>query len=164
METQQEQPHQTPPTGEHKSVLKEMEDFFELHLHTKAPFHLPPHVKEFIVHYGPWIELVLLILTAPFILAVIGFSLVALPFAVMANPLHSSMGTLTWVIALAAFVLRAAALPGLFKRSLHSGWYFVYYATLIGAVSDLVSGNIFGLIIGTAISLYFLFQIKELYK
>jgi hypothetical protein len=144
------------------SAMKGLEEWFEEHLHKKAPFHLPDQVKEWIVTYGPWIDLVILILSAPFILAALGLSLVFLPFAAIASPFHSGIGIVHWAVALAAFALQVMALPGLFKRHM-SSWRLLYYATLIMAVSDLLARDIFGLIIGTAISLYILFQIKSKY-
>lgn len=157
------QPGQTPPSS-NKSGLKEIEDFLELYLHTKVPFHLPLNVKEFIVKYGPWIDLVLLVIAAPIVLAALGLSLVFLPFGAITHPFATIYGTIHWIITLVAFALKAAALPGLFHRSLNKGWYYVFYATLIGSLGELLYGNIIGFVVGTAISLYFLFQIKEMYK
>lgn len=162
MDTTQ-QPGQTPPSS-NKSGLKEIEDFLELYLHTKIPFHLPPGVKEFIVTFGPWINLILLVIAAPIVLAALGLSLAFLPFGAVTHPFATILGTIHWIITLAAFALKAAALPGLFRRSLHTGWYYVFYATLIGSLGELLYGNIISFVLGTAISLYFLFQIKEMYK
>jgi len=161
--TQQQGQPNVPPSG-NKSGLKEIEDFLELYLHTNVPFHLPLAVKEFIVKFGPWIDLVLLVIAAPIVLAALGLSIVFLPFGAITHPFATVFGTIHWIIMLAAFVLQAAALPGLFRRSLHTGWYYIFYATLIGSLGQLLYGNIIGFVVGTAISLYFLFQVKQLYK
>ena len=82
----------------------------------KAPFQLPVGVKEFIVSFGPWITLVMLVLSLPIILAAIGLGAILAPFAVLggANAAAFTVGT---VFSLATLVLEAMALPGLFKRT-----------------------------------------------
>jgi hypothetical protein len=55
------------------------------------------------------------------------------------------------------------AIPGLFARKA-TGWRFMYWAQLVGVVSNLASLNIMGAIIGAIIGFYFLFQIKSHYK
>lgn len=170
METQQQTPNTSPPTGQGDSsgsggtgIFKQMEGFFETYLHKKAPFHIPPNFREWIVKYGPWIDLILLILALPVIVAALGVSLLFFPFVTAFNPFASVFGIISWLVTLAAFVLEIAALPGLFKRSLKS-WYLVYYAVLVGALGNLLHRDIFGFVVGTAISLYILFEIKEYYR
>lgn len=161
METQQ-QPSQTPKPSA-QNFLKQIEEFLNTYLHVKAPFHLPPNAKEFIVQYGPWITVVMLALSLPLLLGILGVSLLVSPIAVMVSPYHNATYLAHWVLTLATFALELAALPGLFKRSLKS-WYLVYYAGLVSALSSLISFDIFGLIIGTAITMFILFEIKEYYK
>jgi len=162
---------QTPNAGTPQAhgFLKQMEDFFDTYLHKKAPFHLPPGFKEWVVKFGPWITLVLMVLTLPLILAALGLTAffnhttVVYGGYVYSSYVYSPMYMLEGLISLAALILEAAALPGLFKRSL-KGWHLVYYAVLVGAVGQLVGGNIIGLIINVVVSMYFLFEIKEYYK
>jgi hypothetical protein len=45
-----------------------------------------------------------------------------------------------------------------------SAWKLIYYVALVSAVSSLLRFDLFGLIVGTAISLYFLYQVKSYYK
>lgn len=170
METQQQTPNSAGPVGQGGSapaggagIFKQMEGFFETYLHKKAPFHIPTQAREWIVKYGPWIDLVLLVLALPVIVAALGISLLFFPFATVFKPFASVFGIINWLIILAAFVLEIAALPGLFKRSLKS-WYLVYYAVLIGALGDLLDRDIFSFVVGTAISLYILFEVKEYYR
>ena len=74
------------------------------------------------------------------------------------------IGYLINVIFLAVMiVLEALSISPLFKRS-KTGWNLLYYSTLLGAVQNLLSFNLGGLIIGTLLSLYLLFQVKEYYK
>ncbi len=136
----------------------------DLYLVKKAPFQLPANVKEFIVKFGPWITLVLMLLALPIILVALGLSAVLLPMVGAAAGVNTGiMATVSLLFAIAALVLEAIALPGLFKRS-KVGWNFVFYSVLVTAVGDLITFEIFGLIISTLISLYILFQIRSYYK
>jgi hypothetical protein len=163
MDTQQ--PNQNPIAApQPHGFLKQMEDFFDTYLHKKVPFHLPPAAKEWIVKFGPWITLVLMIFGALAMLAAIGLSAVFSPVAKMyggyGNQITYLLGAL---IGLIAFVMEAVALPGLFKRSLKS-WHLVYYAVLVSAVGQLIDGSFINLIFNVVISMYFLFEIREYYK
>ena len=161
METPQNQNMGTPQTH---GFLKQMEGFFDTYLHKKVPFHLPPNVKEWIVKFGPWIVLVLMLLALPLILAAVGLSsFVSRTAVIYGGYAYSTTYMLEGLISLVAFVMEAAALPGLFKRSL-KGWHLVYYAVLVGAVGQLVGGNFIGLIVNVIVSMYFLFEIREYYK
>ncbi len=145
-------------------ALSGLEDFFDTYLHKKIPFHLPPSVKEFIVKFGPWITLVLMLLALPVILAALGLTAFLTPFA-MVYGTNRFGGTflIQGLVSLAALVMEAVALPGLFARSL-KGWHLLFYAVLVNFIGSLIALNILGAIIGTVISLYVLFQIREYYK
>ena len=150
-------------TGGHKSSnpITQLEDFLELYLVKKAPFQLPANVKEFIVKYGPWITLILVILSLPLLFAVLGLNMVFLNYMSYYGGLHSEWG-LSLILGLVALGLEVIALPGLFRRS-KQGWNFLFYADLILIVEYVVTGN-FGGIISSVIGFYFLFQIREYYK
>jgi len=156
---QQANSQQPPPASD---FMQKMENFFNTYLHQKIPFHLPPQAKEWIVKYGPWITLILMLIALPVILGGLSLTVAFAPAAAMYGGYRGGF-ILEGLFSLAAFVLEAAALPGLFKRSIH-GWRMVYYAVLVNAVGQLLSLNIIGLIIGVAVSMYFLFEIRELYK
>lgn len=158
----QQQPNMQNNPGAHHDFLKGIENFFEKYLLKEAPFHLPENAKEWIVKYGPWITLVLLVLSLPVVLAAFGLASLTLPFAAVFNPFSSVFGIIHWLIILGVFILEIIALPGLFKRELRS-WYLIYYASLLQAVGSLISRDFFGLIIGTLISMFILFQIKAKY-
>ena len=159
-----QQQNQSVPKNQTGGFFKQLEDFFDTYLHKKAPFHLPPKAKEWIVKYGPWIVLVLIILTVPVILAVFSLSAILVPFAASYAPVRfSGLSLIGGLLSLITLVMEAAALPGLFKRSL-KGWHLVYYAVLVGAVGQLLEGNIISLIINVVVSMYFLFEIREYYK
>jgi hypothetical protein len=62
-----------------------------------------------------------------------------------------------------SIVLELMAIPGLFARSI-KGWRLLYYATLVGALSSLLSFNVLSGLVSALIGLYFLFQVKSHYK
>lgn len=146
-----------------KTMLKKLEDFLELYLVTKAPFSLPQNWKEIIVKVAPWLTLVVIVLALPLILIALGLGALLAPFSFLGGVSAGVTSTLTTVVTAASLVLEAIALPGLFKRS-KKAWYLLYYSTLLASLTNLVSFNLGGLVIGTVLSLYVLFQVKALYK
>lgn len=145
------------------SVLRQLEDTFELYLVKKTPYSLPANWKELIVKFAPWISLILLIVALPAILAVFGLGTLLMPFSFLGG-FHGGFNyILSLVFSLITLVLEALAIPGLFKRS-KGGWRFAYYAALVGALENLVTFNLGGLVIGGLLSMYILFQVKSYYK
>lgn len=154
-------PTQQPPAQAH-GIMSQLENFFDTYLHKKAPFHIPPAGKEFIVKFGPWITLVLMLLAIPVILAGLGLMAAFSP-AIMAYGQYSTQYLLQSVLSLVVLIMEAVALPGLFKRSL-SGWKLVYYAALLSAVGQLITFSIVALIVDLVITMYVLFEIRDYYK
>ena len=129
-------------------------DFYFVH---KAPFPIPDQLKEILVRFGPWIALVLLILSLPVLLLAIG---IGLPFA--RGPYATGFGSLALLV-LIEMGLLAAALPGLFARRM-SGWTLLFYSQLVSILSSLLHGWVLNALVGGLISLYILFQIRSLYR
>ncbi len=153
-------PHPTHP----KEHLNQLETWLDQYLVKKAPA-LPKGGKEFIVKIAPWLVIVGAVLSIPAIFAIFGVTsmMSAAPggtaVAVALGPTYY----LSIILLIVVIVMELFALPGLFART-KSGWNLVFYATLISAVSSLVSMNLGALIIGTLLSLYLLFQVREYYK
>lgn len=146
-----------------KSALGQLEDTFELYLVKKAPFSIPNNWKELIVKFSPWISLILLIIALPAILAIFGLGTLLMPFSFLGGLRGGYNYIFTLVFSGITLVLEALAIPGLFKRSM-GGWKFAYYAALVGALENLITFNLGGLVIGGLLSMYVLFQIKSYYK
>lgn len=138
---------------------KDMIGFLDYYLVTKAPFQLPMNVKEGVVKYGPWISIVILVLLLPPVLLVLGIGTVLIPFA---GPAYATSFTWLTVLTLVQVGMLIAALPGLFARKMH-GWRLIFYSRLLSIVTQLLSGLVVGAIVGGLISLYILFQVRELY-
>ena len=149
-------------SGDYRSFMKQLEDTLDLYFRQKAPA-LPPNVKEAIVRFGPWIALILIILSLPALLFVLGLGTLLAPFSFLGGITVGFTYTITMVFSIARLVLEVMALPGLFRRA-RSGWYLMYYAALLGVVQHVLTFSIVGLIIGSLISFYILFQIREYYS
>ena len=139
---------------------KDMIGFLDYYLVKKAPFQIPDPVREWIVKFGPWIAVVLLALSLPFIFALLGFGTMLMPFGGVGYATGFGMAALFLVIHLVLMVL---ALPGLFARKM-SGWTLMFYAQVVSAVSSIVGGAVLGGLVGALISFYILFQVRSLYK
>jgi hypothetical protein len=143
-----------------KSTI-ELENKLEEIFGKKAP-QIPAEIKELIVKYGPYLSLVLLVISLPAILAMLGLGTLAVPFAFLGGAAGLS-SIVSILVAVAGVVLTIMALPGLFKREMRA-WRLMFWSSLISAFGTLVRFDLGGLIIGSAISWYILFQIKSYYK
>lgn len=144
-------------SGSVKGLEKALED-----INAKLPA-LPESVKSFIVSAAPWLIIISAIAMIPAILLIFGLGSVFGPIAYLDGLYHGTTFYITWILSVAAFLLQVIAIKGLMDRKI-SAWRLVFYSALISAVSNLISLSIASFIIGTAISLYFLFQIKSHYK
>jgi len=146
-----------------KNMLVVLENKLNVYFGEKAP-KLPESVCDFIVKYGPYLMVVGLIFGLGSLLISLGLISAFLPFAGMAYGYGYNYGFSFWsLFSLAILVLQGMAIPGLFKRS-KSAWNLMFYASLVSALSSLLSLDLGSLIIGMVISWYFLFQIRKYYK
>ena len=111
------------------------------------------------MRFGPWITVVLLILTLPILLFALGLGAIYIPFGGIGYT--SRFGVLT-IFVVVQIGLMIAALPGLFARKM-AGWRLLVYSQLIAIVYNTLSGNIVGGLLFGLIALYILFQIRTLY-
>jgi hypothetical protein len=139
---------------------KDLVGFLDYYLVKKAPIQLPDNAKEWLVQYGPWITVVLLVLTLPALLALLGLGAVLVPFA---GPGYASGFGFFAIGLLVQTALTVMALPGLFARKM-SGWTLLFYARLVGIVANLLAGAIVSAVVVGVLSLYILFQVRPLYK
>ena len=139
---------------------KDLIGFLDYYLVGKAPFQIPDEAKEWIVKYGPWITIVLLVLTLPPLLVVLGIGAVFVPFGGVGYA--TGLGYLAFGL-IVQFGLTVASLPGLFARRL-SGWKLLFYARIVSLVFTLLAGGIVSALVGGLFSMYILFQVRALYK
>jgi hypothetical protein len=127
---------------------------------------LPDSVGEFIVKYGPYLMIVGLVFGVMGLLTTFGLMTAFSPLAGVGYAYGYRYGahfSLFGLIELVSIVLTAIAIPGLLKRT-KAAWNLMFYASLVTAVSYLVSMNLGNLIIGMALNWYCLFQIRKFYK
>src|SRR3990167_805445 len=146
----------------YKSYMKQLEDFLADYLVKKAPA-LPANVKEAIVKFAPWATVVIFIITLPIVLAVFGLGAFFAPFSFLGGLTAGTNYILTIILSGIQLVFEGMAIPGLFQKS-RGAWNLVYYSALVGAVQNIATFNLGGLVIGTLLSLYILFQVREHYK
>lgn len=145
-----------------KSMLNDLENTLEEFFTKKMPA-FPDKAKEIIVKYGPYITLIMMILTVPAILAILGIGAMFTPFALIGGIGFGIASILSLLFLIGMIVLEIVALPPLFKRQM-KGWKILFYLSLVSAVSNIIHFDFGGLIIGTGIGWYVLFQIKSYYK
>jgi hypothetical protein len=139
---------------------KDLIGFLDFYLVKKAPIQIPEGAREWIVKFGPWITIVLLILTLPLLLVALGLGAVFVPFGGIGYA--TGFGVLT-IFVIVEIGLMIAALPGLFARTM-AGWRLLFYSHLVGIAHSVLSGNIVGGLLFGLIGLYILFQVRGLYQ
>jgi len=139
---------------------KDLMGFLDFYLVQKAPFQIPAEGKEWIVKYGPWIMVVLMVLSLPALLFLLGIGTFLVPFGGVGYATGFGSAAVLLIVQLG---LSVAALPGLFARKM-SGWNLLFYARIVSFVASLLMGAIIGALLGALISLYILFQVRSLYK
>jgi len=144
------------------TVPKDLVGFLDYWLVKKAPFQIPENAKEWIVKFGPWIDLVLLVLFLPALLAIIGFASFITPVAALSGATYGVWYWAGLIVLITQLALQVAALPGLFARKM-SGWTLLFYSQIVSLVYSVVSGNILGALVSALIGFYFLFQIRTKY-
>ena len=139
---------------------KDLIGFLDYYLVQKAPFQIPDAGREWIVKFGPWLVVVLLVVMVPTLLTILGLGTMFSGYGGYAYGAAFSYWSIILIIQLG---LEGAALPGLFARKM-SGWRLLFYSQIVGLVFSLLSYNIIGGLIGVVIGMYILFQIRMLYK
>lgn len=147
--------------------MEQLEKFFEDLFTKKIPYQLPTSAKEALVKAAPWITLIILVLSLPAILGILGLGSMMAGLGAAYGVRFGSwyyFGTLLLAVEL---VLMGLAIPGLLNRQI-KGWRYVYYADLLSAVYGVLSSvGVTGLLwslLASAIGLYVIFQVKSYYK
>lgn len=147
---------------DYTSYLTSLERTLETYLVKKAPT-LPEGWKKAIVKVLPWLVIIFLVLSLPAVFALFGISTLLLPVSVITTFGNSINYMLGLIFLIAALITQALAIPGLFQQD-KKGWRLLYYSVLLTGVYNLFTLSLGSLLIGTGISLYVLFQIKNYFK
>lgn len=135
--------------------------FLDFYLVKKAPFQIPAGGRELLVRIGPWIAIVLIVISLPVLFFALGLSALVAPW--LLGPGYAAGLGLVTIGSILQMALLAMALPGLFARKM-SGWTLAFYGELASIVTALLAGSFVGAILGGLIGLYILFQIRPLYR
>lgn len=135
---------------------KELEPIF---LQKFPPF--SESVKEFLVQYGPYIILILSVIGVLGLLTALGVggAIFGAGGASIGIGFNFYLGIALGIITLVLYLMAFSPL----KARKRAGWNLLYYALLIGLVSNLIQLSIFGFIVGGLIGFWVLFQIREKY-
>ncbi|WAC09790.1 hypothetical protein [Dyadobacter pollutisoli] len=135
---------------------KELEPIF---LQKFPPF--SEEVKEFLVKYGPYIMLFFSVLGIFALLTAFGLGGAIFGMGGAAAGLGATfyVGVALGVITLIMYLMAFTPL----KARKRAGWNLLYYAVLVGLVSNLIQFQIVGFIISGLIGFWVLFQIREKY-
>jgi hypothetical protein len=147
-------------TTEATQAPKDPFGFLDHYFVKKAPFQIPDGGREAIVKFGPWIVVVLLVLSLPALLLILGIGTALVPVGGLGYATGFGLAAIGLCVQIA---LQVMALPGLFARKM-SGWRLMFYAQVVGIVTSLLSGAIVAAIVGALIGFYLLFQVRTLYK
>lgn len=148
-----------------KNSLDQLEVTLNDYFGKKAP-QLPKNIREILVNIAPYLEILSAIITIPSLFVLLGLGGVATVVAPMGGAQSVSTLPTMWIgiaLMIPVVILQLLAIPGLFGRKL-VGWKYIYWASIISFVSNLVELNIIGAIIGALIGFYILFQIRSYYK
>ena len=122
---------------------------------------LPEKFKRIIVNYIPYLMVILLILWIPIVLALVGIIITVTSFSIFTGT--NGIYIISIICGLIMMVLQLKAIFGLFKKQIKS-WRLLFYISLVNVIYCLLRQDFGGLIIGTGLFWYFLFQIKNQYK
>ena len=146
-----------------KELLEKLENLCDEYLVKKAPFQIPEKGRTVLVDFMPWIALIFGIMGAVALLGLLGLTGMVMPFAYLSGVGAGIGYFISLIISIIAVVLELMSVQGLMKKQM-KGWRFAYYSVLVTAVGNIVTFNLIGLVIGTLLSLYLLFQVKGYYK
>lgn len=162
-----------------RSLEKNLDDFF-----VKQAPPLPPNARKALVHYLPWLNLILGVLSLYSVYVIWHWAHLTNNLINYANSISAAYGgplvstnRLTFGIWLGLIVLAIeallylAAFPATRDRK-KSGWNLMFYAFLVNVAYGVVIlftdygglGTLIWTLIGSGIGLYFLFQIRASYK
>jgi hypothetical protein len=134
----------------------------DYYLVKKSPVQLPVSVKEFIVKFGPWIDLVVIVLMLPAALAVFGVATITGLWSAGESP--AAGGLYFWgVLMLVQLGLMVLALPGLFNRQMR-GWRLAFYAMVFNFITSMLTFQWVGGVVSLVVTVYVLFQVRSYYK
>ncbi len=146
-------------------TLSQLETTLDEYFGKKAP-QMPENIKEVLVKIAPYLVLLGVIFAVPGILALLSLGSLFTAVAPAAGMMGAQMAGNIWfatIMTIPVLILEAMAIPGLFNKT-KIGWKYLFWAQLVSLVVSIIQFNIAGFVIGGAIGMYLLFQVKSQYK
>jgi len=147
--------------------MDQLEKFFDELFLRKISFQLPANVKDVIVKIAPWITLIIIIISIPAVLSLFGLGTLLGGMNPIVPYGFSARYYVGLIVLTVQVILMIMAFSPLKNREL-KGWKYIYYSELVSGVYALLTsysvGSFIWSIIGTAIGLYIIFQVKSYYK
>lgn len=143
--------------------LTEFDKVCTEYLVTKAPFAIPENWKDTIIKIMAVLNVIGIILIIPSLLFLLGLGTILAPFMALgatANLSINGFGVVPVIFAVVSLVLMVMSAPGLFKKQ-KKAWTLSYYNVLVGVLSNILSLNIGGLVVGSLLGLYMLYQLRS---
>jgi hypothetical protein len=138
-----------------------LEQFFENYLVKKGPV-LPLSWKKNLANFLPYLTLVSVILGFPFFLIFFGISFFLLRFTYSNGIGNTLVYIINLFLTAISLLITTRSIPKLFNKK-RLGWQLIFYSNLMLIIVNLIAVNLIGIIFLT-LSLYLLFQVKNLYK
>lgn len=178
---EQELKPSTNPDPPVSGPLAQFEAWLYETLVVKAPYQLPTAAKDWIVKFGPWITLVLGVLLVftviPAIMAAIAVTsyTTSVMGGIYGAAVAASVGPMFYlalVVLALQLVIMFMSVPMLLKQQ-RKGWMLVFYSSIVSLVYSVLNTFSYGFfnfgsllmgLVGAAIGLYFIFQIRSYYK
>jgi uncharacterized membrane protein len=147
----------------------------------KAPFQIPKAAKDWIVRYGPWLTLaagiLIALLVIPSIMTALAFTGYSATYggvygAALVGSVIGPMFYVALIVLAVQLVIMFVSVPMLLKRQ-RKGWLLVFYSSVISLVYTVINSFSYGYfnfggllmgLIGAAIGMYVIFQIRNYYK
>ena len=141
-------------------------------LYKKISYKLPANVRDVLVQFGPWVTLVVALLSLPAIFVIFGAGAVVSVYGALAGISYGPMFYVSILVLAVQVVLMFMAVSPLLKRR-RIGWQLIFYSSTISVVYSIVNSFSYGYftfgsllwgLIGAAISYYVIFQVRSYYK
>ena len=136
--------------------------FLDELLGSKAPIQIPGKLRFLMAKFGHWLVMAMMVLVLPGQLISLGMRAAMLPFASMSGSDSSLKLAFALAMLLFLIVILIMALPGLQGRKV-VGWQLLMLANGINLAYGILTGGIFGPVLGALIWLYVLFQLRRYY-
>lgn len=125
---------------------------------------LPASWREFIVKIAPYAAIIGFVLSLPAVLALLGLSAWIGSMGMRSGMYgYVGVGMVAVVFAIANIILLGLSIPGLLRRRA-DGWKWAYYSALVSGIYAIIRFDLVGLVVGTGLTLYILFQIRSSYR